>query len=137
MTFKNCLKAERIFYMVLVLVTMAFMLWYFLKPSQGNMVEVRVSGKIVGTYWLNENKKVTIEGKAKDKNILVIRNGKAMMEEADCPDELCVKKGEIYRVSESIICLPHEVVVEIKKNDLENEKEISEKGEENVDVIAK
>lgn len=59
------------------------------------------------------------------------------MEEADCPDKLCVKKGGVYRVSESIICLPHEVVVEIKKNDLENEKELSEKREENVDVIAK
>lgn len=46
MALKNCLKVERIFYIVLVLVTIALILWYFLKPSSGDVVEVRVSGKL-------------------------------------------------------------------------------------------
>lgn len=130
-------KAEIIFYGALALVTVAILLWYFLKPSQGNVVEVRVSGKVVGTYPLNENREVTIQGKGDGKNILIIKDGRAKMEEADCPDKICMKSKGIYRVSESIICLPHEVVVEIKKDDYEKDEEISEEKEDEVDVIAK
>lgn len=130
-------KVEIIFYIVLAAITAAILLWYFLKPASGNVAEVRVSGKVIGTYPLNQNKKVTIEGKGDGKNILIISDGKARMEEADCPDGICVKKGEISRVSESIICLPHEVVVEIKESNRENNEVISKQKEDNVDVIAK
>ena len=47
-------------------------------------------------------------------NKVVINDGKVSMTEADCPDELCVKTGKISRVGETIVCLPHRVVVEIK-----------------------
>lgn len=134
---KSYSKAEIIFYILIAFVTVAVLLWYCIKPSQGNMVEVRVSGKVVGTYPLNINKTVTIEGKGNGKNVLIIRNGKVKIEEADCPDETCVKKGEVYRVSESIICLPNEVVVEIRRNDFKNNEKVSEQKEDDVDVIAK
>lgn len=139
---ENCnerirLNAEIIFYIVIVLFTVSILLWYFFKPSQGNLVEIRVSGKVIGTYPLNENQKVTIEGKNYGKNILIIKDGKAKMDEADCPDKICMKNKNISRVSESIICLPHEVVVEVKKNDSENNEKISEQKEDEVDVIAK
>ena len=36
------------------------------------------------------------------------------MEKADCPDQVCVRHSAISRNGESIICLPHEVVVSIE-----------------------
>lgn len=134
---KTHTKVEIIFYMALMVITVAILLWYFLKPAQGNIVEVRVSGKVTGTYSLDNNKKVVIKGKGDGENILIISGGKAKMEDADCPDGICVKKGEIYRVNESIICLPHQVVVEIKESDDKNNEVISSQKEDNVDVIAK
>ena len=38
---------------------------------------------------------------------------KVRMESADCPDHLCVKKGEKSLTWQTIVCLPNEVVVEI------------------------
>ena len=35
------------------------------------------------------------------------------MTDADCPDKLCVKTGRISKTGETIVCLPHRVVVEI------------------------
>ncbi|MFR4337598.1 MAG: NusG domain II-containing protein [Lachnospira pectinoschiza] len=35
------------------------------------------------------------------------------MTDADCPDKLCVKTGMISKTGETIVCLPHRVVVEI------------------------
>ena len=36
------------------------------------------------------------------------------MIEADCPDKLCVHQKAIERTNETIVCLPHKVVVEIQ-----------------------
>lgn len=46
-------------------------------------------------------------------NTLLIRNGKADMTEADCPDQICVKHEPISHAGETIICLPNRVVVTI------------------------
>ena len=46
-------------------------------------------------------------------NELVIEDGEARLTEADCPDSLCVNMGRISRSGQSIICLPHQVVVRI------------------------
>ena len=34
--------------------------------------------------------------------------------QADCPDRLCVHMGKIGLNGQSLVCLPHEVVVEIQ-----------------------
>lgn len=47
-------------------------------------------------------------------NTLVIKDGKADMIFADCPDQICVKQAPISKAGESIICLPNKVVVTIK-----------------------
>ncbi len=52
------------------------------------------------------------------------------MEQADCNDHYCETMGKIKQNGESIICLPHKVVIEIEadskqnKNQEEQEKEI-------------
>lgn len=45
--------------------------------------------------------------------------------EADCPDQICIQKGYISRIGETIVCLPNRLVIEIK----------GEQGEDDIDVI--
>ena len=47
-------------------------------------------------------------------NLVVVSGGKADVIEADCPDKLCVKQGKISKNGETIVCLPHKLVVEIE-----------------------
>jgi hypothetical protein len=51
----------------------------------------------------------------------VIENNTARIKEADCPDELCVHQKEISKTGESIICLPHKLVIRISGGE---EKEV-------------
>ena len=46
-------------------------------------------------------------------NVLTIRDGRADMTEADCPDKLCVHQKAISKNHEMIVCLPNKVVVEV------------------------
>lgn len=46
-------------------------------------------------------------------NLISIAEGKVTMEAADCRDQICVHHKPIMSVGESIICLPHRLVVEV------------------------
>lgn len=71
-------------------------------------VKITVGGTELGTYSLAEDQVISIgEG-----NICEIRDGEARMISADCPDQLCVKQPAVDENGGSIVCLPHQVVIE-------------------------
>lgn len=48
-----------------------------------------------------------------DFNLFSVADGVVRMEAADCRDQICVRHRAVSAVGESIICLPHKLVVEI------------------------
>lgn len=110
---KKRLKTKDIILVILILAVAAgaWFLHEVLKDAGSGVAVIRVNGAIEGTYPLSEDKEISINGGT---NILRIRNGKAKMIEADCPDQLCVNQKAISADNESIICLPNKVIVEIE-----------------------
>lgn len=47
------------------------------------------------------------------RNVVTIENGKARMTEADCPHGNCLQQQAISEPGQQIICLPHQLWVEI------------------------
>lgn len=80
--------------------------------SEGAYALVTVNGEEYGRYALDKDTQQSIIS-GEHSNLLVISEGGARISEADCPDKLCVNQGEIRYGGQSIICLPHKVVVEI------------------------
>ena len=87
--------------------------------SPGGTVQVRVAGAVTAGYPLDRDASYTITGTNGGTNLLVIEDGAARIEEASCPDGVCVHTGRIRRNGQSIVCLPNQVVVEIV-SDTEN-----------------
>ena len=58
--------------------------------------------------------RIEIPGKV-GKCILIISGGKADMESADCPNQICVHHSAISHTGETIVCLPNRVVIEVIK----------------------
>lgn len=86
-----------------------------LVKKDGNVVEVSINGQVYKTLPLSINTELQIDGNEVDGyNVLVIENGYAYMKDADCSDKICVHQGKISKVGETIVCLPHKVVAEIK-----------------------
>lgn len=50
-------------------------------------------------------------------NLLEIGDERVRVIEADCPDKIDVKQGYISDIGETIVCLPHRLVIEIKGMD--------------------
>lgn len=77
---------------------------------------IKLSGEIYDTIILSSDSgdnEIVIETKYGN-NTIAIQEDIIKIKEADCHDELCVKQGPISKVGESVICLPHELIVEIK-----------------------
>lgn len=107
---------------VLAVVGVLVFFLYFVNGDSGKYVTVEVNGNIVETFDLNKDveKKYDFDGQT---NTLVIKDGKADVVEANCPDGICVNHKSVYRSGESIICLPHKFVVTVV-DDLSGDNEI-------------
>lgn len=79
----------------------------------GEYVVVEIDGVETARYRLDEDITVDIETEGGHVNKLVIADGKARIESADCPDKLCVKQHAVSRAGQTIICLPHKLVIRI------------------------
>lgn len=98
--------------LILLPLLAAGLLFFLLRPGGGGQyVLVTVDGQEVGRYPLGEDRTVTIG--EEDYNILEIRDGAAAVTDANCGDHTCVRTGKISRAGETIICLPHRLVVKI------------------------
>ena len=90
---------------------MALFLW--LTRQAGGTVSVQVDGKVVMELPLGEDRSLVL-GEGEHTNTLVIRDGTAQVVEASCPDKICVGQGAIQYTGESIVCLPHKLVITVQ-----------------------
>lgn len=84
---------------------------YFTKP--GGWVYIYEDGEVVQKIAISQEGSYSFQTEA-GSNTVLIKDGAVSVIEADCPDLLCVKQGEINGSRETIICLPHRLVVEVR-----------------------
>lgn len=107
-------KNDRILLGSALFILLAGAAWFsFFGKEAGAAVKVTVNGQMYGVYSLGKDREVEIVIGEKVTNVLRIHNQKADMFAADCPDKLCVHQKAIFRQSETIVCLPNKVVVEV------------------------
>ena len=53
------------------------------------------------------------------RNTVHVAPGAISVSEADCPDQICVKMGELTGGGIPIICMPHRLVIEIEGGDFD------------------
>lgn len=91
------------------------LLYYFSTLKSGKEVLVSIDGKEVYSLSLSKDTEKTITSGDNDvfSNKLIIKDGAAFIESANCPDKVCVSHRKISNVGETIICLPHKLVISI------------------------
>lgn len=106
-------KNDIVLVIILLVVALAFsMSISFLNKKQANYVRVTVDGKEELLLDISKNSERNI-GQNEFTNIIKIENGSVSVTDADCADKLCVYQGSIEKNGESIICLPHKVVISV------------------------
>lgn len=108
--------------LISVLISVSLVLYFGVTLFQGKTTKdgvavVTIDGKEYGRYPLSEDTTEKIELPDGSYNILEIRDGKADITEASCPDKICVNHRAVNRRGQSIVCLPNKLIVEIENGE--------------------
>ena len=114
---KRLRRNDAIFIAILLVVVMVAGACLYFFRGEGDTVIVSVDGKVIASYPLNVDRVEDIRTGEEGLNRLVIKDGKAYVETATCPDGICAAHKPISREGESIVCLPHKVVVTVRLSD--------------------
>ena len=96
------------------------------KSSKNNYAIIQEDGKIhkkIDLSKVKKSEKVNLN-LPNGKNTLLIKNNSIQMKSANCNDALCVKQGNISKVGQTIICLPHKLIIEIKGDELDSKDDL-------------
>lgn len=98
---------------ILLVCLISYVLIQFVVKKDGDVVLIKVDGEVKHQLELNKDTELMVSGYNCGENQVVIKDGAVYMSDADCPDKLCVNMVRISKTGETIVCLPHRVVVEI------------------------
>ena len=100
---------------VILLIAAAGLLLVSLNREAGAFATVKIDGVQTASYPLSADITVEITSgeNGEFSNTLVIEKGKANISQANCPDKICAGHRAVSYTGETIVCLPHKVIVEI------------------------
>ncbi len=101
---------------VLALIGIALSLWIYL-PSRTSasekQVEVYQNGDLILSLPIDQDITKEVTDSSGAFNVFEIKNQTVSMKEANCHDSTCIRTGSISHIGETIVCLPHRLVVKI------------------------
>ncbi len=107
---------------ILILIMISFVPCYFLlspKRESSNIIAIiKVNNHEVKRLPLSEDV-VWKYQKDNKLNVIQVKNQRIRMIDANCQDQVCVKEGWKSKSEDTIVCLPHRFLVELR---VENEK---------------
>ena len=123
---KSHLRNDIFFIGAVLLAAAVIGMGLYLFRGNGDTVEVTVNGKPYGKFSLSQDitEDIYTGEKGDQLNRLIIRDGKAFVETATCPDGICAAHRAIFRNGESIVCLPNRVVITVTTSKTDNAPDI-------------
>lgn len=109
-------KADFILVAVALLLATAILFINHIYKSNNNEnhnIQIQVCNELYGNYSLDENTTFEINSSL-GCNIICIEDGAIYVKEANCDNQTCVNMGKKSETGESIVCLPHKLIITIQ-----------------------
>ena len=87
----------------------------FLRKPSSLSVQILQNGNCIKEINLNDVEspyKFTVEDENGGSNTILVEHGRISIIEADCPDQVCVRRGWLSNDAAPIVCLPHKLVIQ-------------------------
>lgn len=109
----NIRKNDIIIVVVILLVSVLAAAYNMFHSEGGAIVVISCDGNIINELPLDEDTSVTVPYNG-HYNTIVIEDCMVRVTDADCPDRICVNHHSIGNSGDTIVCLPHKLVIEVK-----------------------
>jgi len=107
--------------LIIILMIIASLGWlikdHMLPETSDKHAVIKIDTKVYKTIPLgkgDERIEIPLNLQGDDYVHIVIEKGNVWVEDASCPDKVCVKTGPISKSGQSIVCLPNKTVVYIE-----------------------
>ncbi len=99
---------------ILLMLSVCCIAMYLLQRSKGvETAEISVNGELVASYVLADTPDGTFTLPEASGMVFSIEDGAISVAETNCPDKRCMHAGAIRKPRETIICMPHRLVITI------------------------
>lgn len=106
-------KNDIILVTVVGIIAVIMTIIFLVTKETGNRVIITVDSKKYKEVYLKDNDEFLIETD-EGYNKVIIKDGKVWVEEADCENHLCISQGKISNSNETIVCLPHKLIITVE-----------------------
>ena len=99
-----------------VLLCAGVLLWQNTHAQAGVTAQIYQYGELIEEIPLDqvdEPYTIPLEGEDGAENVIEVEPGRIRVQSANCPDQVCVRQGWISDSSVPVVCLPHQVVIQI------------------------
>lgn len=107
------IKPDVILITAILLIAIISLVVYKINQKTGLNVNVYIEGELVETLSLDKDLKYEVNNEL-GYNVIIVEDKKVYVEVADCPDKICTKYEPICKTGETIVCLPHKLVIEVR-----------------------
>ncbi|MDD6023795.1 MAG: NusG domain II-containing protein [Oscillospiraceae bacterium] len=103
---------------VILLLSAGAALYLSFRGASGTVANVYQDGKCIYSVDLSEvEEPFTLSVSCEDgTNTIAIEPGRICIQDADCPDQVCVKSGWLKNSASPIVCLPHKLVIRLENS---------------------
>ena len=105
-------KTDIILCLAILSICLVGIVFIRLTVDNGYNVNIMIDGELKDSYKLDENREFDVVSEL-GSNHVIISDGYVFVTSADCPDKVCVEHYKISKAGETIICLPHKLVIEV------------------------
>lgn len=125
---KTMTRADFIIGAVAVLASALGFGWMRFKPIQpaAEIIISKYNREVLRTPLSDDGEETWVFGEPGRQNTVQRIGRRVRVVQADCPDQLCVKQGWIEKAGDQLLCIPNQLLVEIRS-----------KGAETIDTVAR
>lgn len=103
---------------ILVVTIIPILIFSIIDQKSDKIAVVYYRNEVIKTIDLSkkENKEYTVEGE-NGKVVIEVNQDKIRVKQENSPLHICSKQGYISKSTETIVCLPNKIVIQIKEKD--------------------
>src|SRR5690554_1477830 len=111
----NIRKGDLLILVVLMLIGTSLLYYHnFNGHNKGNTAVLEINGEIIEEFSLNDQTGFYNAETEQGYNLIEFENGKVRVKESNCPEQICVQFGWAQHVGQTIVCLPHKLIIRIE-----------------------
>jgi len=96
------------------------------KQYSTTYAEITLNGRLYKTVPLSSHHGITefTITTEQGSNVVEIKDAAIGIIDADCPDQICINMGFIAKPGQTVVCLPHKLMIEVKTDRTSNNDDI-------------